>query len=46
MEVQGEGITNAQIVPYALVQLASGGPEEEGRARAELLSKYPEHVTK
>ena len=41
IEVKGERTTNTQIVPYALVQLASGGPEQEARARAELLTKYP-----
>lgn len=41
MEVQGEGISNAQIVPYALVQISSGGPDQEALVRAELLTKYP-----
>jgi len=41
IEVQGEGTTNTQIVPYALVQLASGGPDQEAQARTELLNKYP-----
>ena len=41
MEVQGEGIANAQIIPYILVRLASGGPDQEAQARAELLAKYP-----
>lgn len=46
MEVQGEGVSNAKLIPYVLVQIASGGPEQEARVRAELLTKYPEHVTK
>ena len=41
IEVQGEGISNAQLIPYILVQLASGGPDQEAQARAELLTKYP-----
>lgn len=41
IELQGQGTTNTQLVPYALVQLASGGPDKEAEARADLLSKYP-----
>ena len=41
IEVQGERSSSAQLVPYALVQLASGGSDQEARVRAELLTKYP-----
>lgn len=41
IEVQGDTSTNSQLVPYVLVQLASGGAYQEAQARAELLTKYP-----
>lgn len=41
IELEGQSSTNTQLMPYALVQLASGGPDEEVKSRAELLSKYP-----
>lgn len=41
IEVKGESTSNTQLVPYALVQLASGGSDQEAQVRAELLTKYP-----
>lgn len=41
IEVQGERSTSEQLAASVLVQLASGGPVEEARTRAELLTKYP-----
>ncbi len=41
MEAKEEGAPNEQLAVGVLVQLESGGPVEEARTRAGLLTKYP-----
>jgi hypothetical protein len=41
MVVQGSGEKGQQVAATVLEHLAWSGPEQEGRVRAELLTKYP-----